>query len=156
MTGRLARTLCIFGASTIFLASCTETVTVSQTSSDSAWQAVSANAKGIGATAQRVDATTGVVNYSGGLRDFATCSANGASVDIKALTFALDSRTTLRPLGGAVRAETLYVATYRTRGSSSAAVARSVSFGRDTAGQFGNGVTCRATGMLEKTLLGQG
>ena len=138
--------------SAFVLAGCADTSTVSKASADAAWQAVLSNSQGIGATATRVNQSTGIVQYSGPPRDFVSCSAGSQTIDVTQLSIVLDSRMTLKSLGARLRVATQYVVTISDQSPES----KSISFGQDAEGRFSNGVTCRATGVLKEKVLGQG
>ena len=150
--GDLVRCLVGVVLGTMVLAGCEDTPSVSKASADSAWKAVLSNSEGVGATATRVNLTTGIVEYSGPPRDFVSCSIDSQDVDVSQMSTVLDSRMTLKPLGAAVRVNTQYVVTISDQSPGS----RSISFAQDAEGRFSNGVTCRATGSLEEKVLGRG
>lgn len=111
---------------------------------------ISSKARSIGARAQRAGNAASIVTYRGRPRDFVKCRTKGG----KSITgYALDSRTTVQLSGRKARAKTLYLVTakFRNRGKTGA---QSVAFTRSGVGKFDNGVTCRATGKLERLLLG--
>lgn len=123
------------------------------TSQTATLQSVTRNASQFGADAKRYGDQAAIVTYMGTPRDFIKCSKGRLNVTN---VMELDSRTRIVPLGQGLLAETVYVVTTTGTLRSGKTIPVSVSFDRNEVGRFGDGVTCRATGMLERTLLGSG
>lgn len=111
---------------------------------------VAGNARRLGASHQAVGESAAIVTYGGAPRDFIACA--GGSQDASGRKIFLDARTTLTAEGPELRAETDYVATIE----GGEGGASSVAFGPSESGRFADGTECRATGQLERSLLGSG
>ena len=103
-----------------------------------------ANGRKFRARTSRVNDSTAIVTYSGKTRDFAVCSKGGVTQN----GVALDTRTTLVAKGPRLVAETLYIATSARPNSAS------VVCDGETSARLPDGTTCRATGQLERQLVG--
>lgn len=106
------------------------------------------NARAIGAKSRMVGTQASIVTYAGPPRDFIACS--GGSQDPSAKAIVLDTRTTLRAEGPRLRADTAYIATAGGNGDAPSSIA----FGNTDSARFADGTQCRATGRLERSLLG--
>lgn len=86
-----------------------------------------------------------VVTYRGNLKNFIQCTRGGAKVS---RDLSLDVRSTLESRGSRLKATTLYIVTEDT-----ADAPISLAFS-GVEGGTANGLSCRATGALERKLLG--
>lgn len=144
--------------STLQLAGCAETLpsgsasfsTPDGSSVTTLLSAVEGHARMIGASSQVVGDSARIVTYGGPPRDYITCT--GGSQNPATGAFILDSRTTLTADGPDLRAETAYLVT---SAAATDDAPNSIAFGNADSGRFANGTECRATGRLEKTLLGR-
>ncbi len=109
--------------------------------------AVAGNARMIGASSRAVGDSASIVTYGGPPRDYIACSGGAA-----ARSMVLDSRTTLTAEGPTLRAATAYLVTSAAAGGGAP---NSIAFGTADSGRFADGTECRATGRLEKALLGR-
>lgn len=119
-------------------------------SSTSSLASVASNGAQFGADTRRFGDQLAIVTYAGSPRGFIACVKRGADVTG---TMLLDSRTEVRATSPGVSVTTFYVATTRGATMSGQATPISVTFGRTGFGDFGEGTTCRATGILEQALL---
>lgn len=109
-----------------------------------------AKAQAYGGQSTVLNETNAVATYSGPPRNFITCVApTQASADTAATGLVLDARSTMRVDGDRIHTDTMYIATYT---PSSERV--SVQFSDRSTGSFGNGVSCRSTGSMERRTFG--
>lgn len=153
-----------FGLS-VLLAGCSDYTTQSSdrfelasgSSASGLWAAVSQNARGIGAKFNQAG-DAAIVTYRGGLRDFVVCSRNSSASNASGneRQIALDSRTKFVLNGTSISADTVYIATTQSMLPDGTSAPLSTTFGGSDVGNLLDGVSCRATGNLERRLLGQG
>lgn len=154
----------LFGLS-VSLTGCTDSATPmsgnfelsSNASASALWDTISKNARAIGARVSSVSDGATVVTYSGNLRDFVVCRKYGGSSNANGSgqAIALDSRTKIILSGSKITADTVYIATTKTVLADGSSVPLSTTFSGSTVGKLQDGISCRATGNLERQLLGQ-
>lgn len=145
------------------LAACVETTSstaasktlVKGTSSGAFLREVSRNSRKVGARTERYGNQAAVVTYKGSPRGFITCTQRGSSTDVSK-GMKLDTRTKVIASGQKAKAETLYIVTAGGKSKSGKRANTSAAFSNTQSGRFAGGITCRSTGKLEQTLLGQG
>lgn len=135
---------------TLFLLGVSDKVSADTQSAAQVQKAVASKVQSVGARAQRVGNTVSIVTYRGGPKNYVTCRTSGG----KAIGgYALDSRTTVQVTGRKARARTLYLVTAKFQ-RPTRTTPLTIAFTRSGVGKFENGVSCRATGNLERFLLG--
>lgn len=152
MRVRFAINLSICCGISMALLGCAEMAAPNPADAKLAQRTISSNARALGARVQTVGDTASIVQYRGSARNYAQCiTPRGNAL----ANVALDSRTTIRLSGSRARATTLYLATARLRDARGRRTPQSVAFTQAKPGKFANGITCRATGVLERRILGK-
>lgn len=151
------RTISILCATTLALSACDNPTTsqgltfrvAKDVTPETLFKFVSQNSRKVRARTKTAGNQTAIVTYNGAARDLIICIAPGSDTNL-ASTMRLNTRTTIVTENKRLSIDTLYIATRK----SAIYAGESVAFSTTMPGEFEEGLVCRTTRKLEKTLLG--